>query len=79
MRGLRHPFSGACYEWVDDDGPGPVLVTAADGTRGRFDRDGRWLGGDLRHADAALCRWIVSGGPSRSSPGSRSRRFEAQP
>jgi hypothetical protein len=57
MHGLRHPFSGALYEPLDD---GKVLVSL-DGTSGVFARNGRWISGDLREADAHLCGWV--GGP----------------
>ncbi len=57
MRQIRHALSGAIYE---QDGEGNVLVTK-DGRTGTFDKDGRWLGGDIRHADPHLCNWI--GGP----------------
>lgn len=77
MRKIEHALSRAVYEWAPDD-YGPVLVTAPDGRDGRFDRDGRWVAGELRSADPELCRWIVSGGRNAGGAGSRSRRFETE-
>ncbi|HEU0102514.1 MAG TPA: hypothetical protein VFR07_09365 [Mycobacteriales bacterium] len=77
MRQIRHALSRAVYEWAADD-HGPVLVTAADGRQGRFDRDGRWVAGDLRAADPELCRWIESGGKTPGGAAGRSRRFETE-
>ena len=77
MRQIQHALSGAVYEWAPDE-IGPVLVTDKNGTQGRFDRDGRWVAGEIYSADPELCRWIVSGGPTAGGPGSRSRRFEAE-
>ncbi len=56
MLGIRHPFSGALHE---RDGEGNVLVTATDGTWGRFTKRGRWLEGELREADPHLCGWVA--------------------
>ncbi len=77
MRAIRHALSGALYEWAEDD-LGPVLVTAQDGRQGRFDRDGRWVIGELRRADPELCRWITSGGRTAGGAAARSRRFEVE-
>jgi hypothetical protein len=69
---LRHALSGAIYE-LDDEGR--VLVTR-DGTSGTFTGDGVWIAGDLRTADAEMCRWIRSG--SNPSPRLKtSRRYIA--
>ena len=57
MHGVRHPFTRALYEPLDD---GRVRVSLDD-TSGVFAADGRWLEGDLREADAHLCGWV--GGP----------------
>ena len=54
--GIRHPYSGALYEKDDD---GLVVVTAADGRRGRFHGDGRWVDGDLGDADPQMCGWVA--------------------
>ena len=62
MRRIQHALSGAVYEWAEDD-IGPVQVTDKRGRQGRFDRNGRWVLGELRVADPELCRWIESGGP----------------
>ncbi len=56
MLGIRHPFTSALHE---RDGEGNVLVTATDGTWGRFTKQGRWLEGDLREADPHLCGWVA--------------------
>lgn len=77
MRRIEHALSGATYEWADDD-IGPVQVTDRRGSRGRFDRDGRWVSGDLRTADPELCRWITSGGRDAGGAGTRSRRFATE-
>ena len=77
MRKIQHALSGAVYEWADDD-LGPVLVTDKDGRTGRFDRDGRWLLGELHRADPELCRWIGSGGRNAGGAAGRSRRFETE-
>lgn len=63
MRSLTHPLSRARYEWADDN-VGPVQVTDLQGREGRFDRDGRWVAGEIAWADPEMCRWIVSGGPT---------------
>lgn len=77
MRKIEHALSRAVYEWAPDD-RGPVMVTERDGRQGRFDRDGRWVDGELRSADPELCRWIVSGGKSPGGAAGRSRRFETE-
>jgi hypothetical protein len=77
VRGIRHALSGALYEWAEDD-IGPVRVTDKQGRQGRFDRDGRWLSGELRVADPELCRWIESGGRDPGGAAARSRRFETE-
>ncbi len=59
--GIRHPFSGALYE---PDGEGGVQVTR-EGLWGRFQRDGRWIEGDLREADPELCVWVTATRPAR--------------
>jgi hypothetical protein len=55
MRTIRHPLSGAIYDLLSD---GTVQVESRDGRVGLFDSRGRWLSGDLKHADAHLCLWI---------------------
>jgi hypothetical protein len=47
MSGVRHPVSHALYELQAD---GHVKVSQ-DGQEGVFDRDGRWICGDLEEAD----------------------------
>ena len=78
MRTLRHPLSLSVYEWAEE-GLGPVKVTQRDGAEGRFDRDGSWIDGELRHADAAMCRWIASGGPNPPDFDAFGRRFGQPP
>jgi len=56
MLGIRHPFTGALHE---RDGEGNVLVTADDGSWGRFTKQGKWLEGELREADPHLCGWVA--------------------
>jgi len=77
MRKIQHALSGAVYEWAEDD-LGPVLVTDKNGVQGRFDRDGRWVIGELRRVDPEICRWIVSGGKTPGGAAGRSRRFETE-
>lgn len=57
-REMRHPLSGNTYG-IDDDGL--VRVVKGSGEYGRFQWDGRWVEGPVRHADPQLCLWI--GGP----------------
>ena len=77
MRKIQHALSGAVYEWAEDD-IGPVKVTDKRGRQGRFDRNGRWVLGELRVADPELCRWIESGGRKSGGAAARSRRFETE-
>lgn len=58
MGALIHPFSKARYERNDD---GTIKVTATDGRVGVFQRNGKWVSGELREADAQVCGWV--GGP----------------
>jgi len=58
MLGVRHPFTGALYE---QDGDGHIKVTRKDGTWGVFQRDGRWIRGEVEECDAQMCNWV--GGP----------------
>lgn len=55
MRTIRHPLSGATYDLTDQ---GTILVTR-DGKTGEFTEHGRWLRGEIRHADPHLCLWIA--------------------
>jgi hypothetical protein len=77
MRKIQHALSGSVYEYAEDD-LGPVMVTDPQGAQGRFDRNGRWVTGEVRRADPELCRWIASGGKSPGGAASRSRRFEVE-
>jgi len=56
MRQRRHALSGALYD-VNDDGT--VSVTSRNGVTGTFTSDGRWLSGELTHADPHLCIWLA--------------------
>ena len=55
MRSIRHPLSGALYDLRED---GVVHVKSRDDREGLFDKHGRWLSGELKHADPHLCLWI---------------------
>lgn len=55
MRTIQHPLSGAIYDLLED---GTVQVVTRDGRRGVFDKHGRWLSGEAKHADPHLCLWI---------------------
>jgi hypothetical protein len=77
MRLIRHPLTGAVYDWAED-GVGPVRVVDRYGDEGRFDRDGNRVRGTLVAVDPQLCRWIVSGGPRAGGAAGRSRRFSIQ-
>lgn len=55
MRTRQHPLSRAIYD-VRPDG----LVEVTDhGSTGVFDPAGRWVSGDLHHADPQLCGWLA--------------------
>jgi hypothetical protein len=56
VRAIRHPLSGALYDLRDD---GTIHVTTRDEREGVFDRNGRWVSGELKHADPHLCLWIA--------------------
>ncbi len=53
-----HRMTGAVYE-SEGEVEGVALVTARDGTTGRFDDSGRWLSGELKEADPHLCLWVA--------------------
>ena len=55
MRSIRHPLSGAVYDLRED---GTIHITTRDEREGVFDQHGRWLSGELKHADPHLCIWI---------------------
>ena len=55
MRTIQHPLSGATYDLLED---GTIQVVTKDERRGVFDKHGRWLSGDVKHADPHLCLWI---------------------
>ena len=56
---IRHPLSRTEYHRNAD---GTVLVIKpSTGVSGTFDRDGNWLHGERRTADAALCMWVADG------------------
>ena len=56
MRSIRHPLSGALYDLLED---GTIHVAGRDAREGIFDRHGRWISGELKHADPHLCLWIA--------------------
>ena len=53
---FRHALTGAIYEAIDD---GRVRVVEEDGREGIFRSDGRWLRGEVRHADPHLTQWVA--------------------
>ncbi len=55
MRKRRHPITGAIYT-ADDEGH---VVVEHDGKTGVFDARGRWLSGEVTHADPHLCLWLA--------------------
>ena len=60
MVALRHPLSGTLYERIDDP-PCAVRVVGKDGIEGIFDDSARYLRGERRTADIAMCRWVANG------------------
>jgi hypothetical protein len=60
MVALRHPLSGTLYERIDDP-PCAVRVVGHDGIEGVFDDSARYLRGERRTADIAMCRWVANG------------------
>ena len=56
---IRHPLSGTEYHRNGDGTVSVVKVTT--GVSGTFDREGLWLHGERRTADAALCMWVADG------------------
>lgn len=54
MHRLRHPFSGQIYSAL----PGGLVEVEKDGRCGVFDRYGFWIRGEVRMADAQMCRWL---------------------
>ena len=61
MRTIKHPLSGALYD-LDDDGH--IVVTLDDKT-GIFTKEGVWLSGEIRTADAHFC---AAGSAARTCP-----------
>ena len=55
MRTRIHPLSLARYD-VRPDGN---LDVTEKGVSGVFDRNGRWVSGELHHADPQLCGWLA--------------------
>jgi hypothetical protein len=53
---IRHAFTGFTYERIDLDRV--EVVDPASGRRGLFDRQARWLSGDLTSADFHLCGYV---------------------
>lgn len=56
MRTRIHPLSLARYDVRAD---GYLDVTDTKGVSGVFDNNGRWVSGELRHADPQLCGWLA--------------------
>ena len=65
MRTRVHPLSGATYD-VRPDG---LLDIVKDGVSGVFDREGRWVSGDLRSYDPQLCGWLAGPQLPAGAPG----------
>ena len=55
--GIRHGFSNALYERVDEN---QVKVTMGNGETGVFDGEGRWIKGEVFEADPELCVWLTA-------------------
>ncbi len=52
---LKHPLTGAIYTLRDD-----VLVDVENNGRvGAFRHDGRYVSGDIRHADPHMLLWLA--------------------
>ena len=66
---LRHPLSGYIYERAAD---GLVHVTDHEGGVSTFTAGGRWLEGNVSHADPNMCDWIsgeqLPGGDDATTP-----------
>jgi hypothetical protein len=52
-----HPYTTAHYSRADD---GLVRVVHR-GREGLFTWDGKWVSGELRHADLHMCLWVSGG------------------
>ncbi|HJM97218.1 MAG: hypothetical protein QF596_05450 [Acidimicrobiales bacterium] len=57
MRGIKHPLTNEIYE-VSDDGEN-IIVSGSHGS-GTFTFGGKWISGELKHADPHLCGWLGS-------------------
>ena len=55
MAALKHPLSGATYR-VCGEG---VVEVDNNGAKGIFRYDGRWVSGDLKHADPHMLLWLA--------------------
>lgn len=73
MRQIKHAFSQAVYEL---DGTGNILVTAKDGSTGRFTGEGVWIEGAVRTCDPHMCVWIA--GPTLASRHAAATRANTQ-
>lgn len=67
---LRHPFGGQIYTALGDG----LVEVEKDGRRGVFDMYGFWVRGEIRSADAEMCRWV--GTHHRSAPSRHRDGFE---
>ena len=54
---MQHPLTRLQYERQDD---GCVRVSDKNGREGIFDKEGRWIKGDRKQADPAMCMWIAT-------------------
>lgn len=71
MAALKHPLSGAIYRVC---GEGLVEVDN-NGVKGVFAWDGRWVSGDLRHADPHMLLWLAGPQLPDSAAPRRQRDF----
>ena len=54
---LHHALTRADYQLLEDG-----TVRVCEGEKwGRFDGEGYWIEGEVRHCDPQMCRWLVSG------------------
>ena len=73
MAALKHPLSGATYR-VCGDG---MVEVDNNGVKGIFRYDGRWLSGDLRHADPHMVLWLAGPQLPAGAASRRQRDYQA--
>jgi len=66
MAALKHPLSGDGMVEVDNNG-----------VKGIFRYDGRWLSGDLRHADPHMVLWLAGPQLPEGAASRRQRDYQA--